>query len=118
LLLFLLTHFAGQFFLFSCVMVVRLSHEGFLVGEHLTRTLLHNWTVGRHEVRGSCAPNHRQSSALGRGALSGAHCSTTPRELPFEGGDSIAKRSVLGFLIAQSLAEVEGNDHEKHEQSD
>jgi hypothetical protein len=46
LLLFLLTRFAGQFFLFSCVMVVRFGHEGFLVAENLNRTLLHNWTVG------------------------------------------------------------------------
>ena len=37
---------------------------------------------------------------------------STPRELPFEGGDPIAKRSVLGFLVAQSLGEVEGNGHE------
>ena len=46
MLLFLLPRFAGQFSLFSCVMVVRFGHEGILVGEHLTRTLLHNWTVG------------------------------------------------------------------------
>jgi hypothetical protein len=69
----------------------------------------------RHEVRGCCAPKQRQSSAPGQGALSSAHCGTTPRELPFERGDPIAKRSIRGFLIAQSLAEVEGNDHEKPE---
>jgi hypothetical protein len=41
----------------------------------------------------------------GRSALSGAECGTTLR-LPFEGDDPIAKRSVLGFLVAQSLGEV------------
>lgn len=50
--------------------------------------------------------------------LSNAHWGTAPRELPFEGGDPIAKRSVLGFLIAQSLGEVAGNEHEKPEQPD
>jgi hypothetical protein len=49
----------------------------------------------------------------GRGALSGAHSGLMPRELAFQGGVPIAKGSVRGFLIAQSLGEVEGNDHEK-----
>ena len=65
--------------------------------------------VPRAENSGNVAP--------GRGALSGPRWDTTPRELPFERGDPIAKRSVRGFLIAQSLAEVEGNDHENSERS-
>ena len=44
LLLFLLTRFASQFFLFSCVMVIQFGHEGLLVGEQLTRTLLDSTT--------------------------------------------------------------------------
>jgi hypothetical protein len=67
---------------------------------------------------GSCASKHRQSSAPGRGALSSAHWGTAPRQLPFERGDPIAKGSVLGSLIAQSLGEVAGNEHEKPEQPD
>ena len=67
MLLFLLPRFAGQFFLFSCVMVVRFGHEGFLVDEHLTRTLLHNWTVGGTKC-GALAlrntGNHRRHAAL------------------------------------------------------
>jgi len=59
--------------------------------------------------------NHRRR---GRGALSSAHWGTAPRELPFERGDPIAKRSVLGFLIAQSLGEVARNEHEKPEKPD
>ena len=50
-----------------------------------------------------------------RGALSSAHWGTAPRELPFERGDPIAKRSVLGSFIAQSLGKVAGNEHEKPE---
>jgi hypothetical protein len=56
--------------------------------------------------------------ARARAALSSAHWGTAPRELPFERGEPIAKRSVLGFLIAQSLGEVAGNEHEKPEQPD
>ncbi len=36
-----------------------------LVGEQLTRTLFHHWDSWRHEVRGSCASKHQQSSAPG-----------------------------------------------------
>jgi hypothetical protein len=43
---------------------------------------------------------------------------STPRELSFEGGDPLAKRSVRGLLIVQSLAEIEGNEHENPEKSD
>jgi hypothetical protein len=57
-------------------------------------------------IGGSCAPKRRQSAEPGRRALSDADCGTTPPELPFEGGDPIAKRSVFGLLIAQSLGEV------------
>jgi hypothetical protein len=84
-------------------MVVRFCHEGLLVGERLTRNLFHNWTddgtkwgAFAHRNTG----NHRRRA---RGALSSAHWGAAPRDLPFERGEAIAKRSVLGFLIAQSL---------------
>jgi hypothetical protein len=99
-------------------MVVRLGHESFLVGEHLATHSTPQLVGWRYEVRGPCALKHRQSPAPDRGALSGAHSSTTPRELPFEGGDPIAKRGVLGLLIAQSLGEVQSDDHERPEQYD
>jgi hypothetical protein len=110
LLLLLLTRFAGQLFLFSCVMVVRFGHEGFLVDVY--RILLHNWRVGATK-RGTLITGH-----WGGGALSSPHRGTTPRELPFEGDDLIAQRSVRGFLITQALGEIERNDPEKPEQSD
>ncbi|HVN45106.1 MAG TPA: hypothetical protein VMT66_07620 [Steroidobacteraceae bacterium] len=56
-------------------------------------------------------------SAHPLGVLSGGYWGTAPRELPFEGGDPIAKRCILGFLIAQSFGEVEGNERENSEQS-
>jgi hypothetical protein len=118
LLLFLLTRFASQFLLFSCVMVVQFGHEGLLVGEHLTRTLLHNRRVGGTKCGALARRNTGNHLRRARGALSSAHWGTAPRELPFEGGDPIAKCSVLGFLIAQSLGEVAGNEHEKPEQPD
>ena len=66
MLLFLLTRFAGQFFLFSHVMVVRFGHEGSLVRERLTRTLLDSW---RYEVRDYYASKHWLSVAGPRCAL-------------------------------------------------
>jgi hypothetical protein len=90
-------------------MVVRFGHEGFLVRERFTPRS--SGQLGLRSAQLLRVAKHR-SAAPGRGALSGAHWGTAPRELPFEGGDPIAKRCVLGFLIAQSLGKVEGNERE------
>jgi hypothetical protein len=99
-------------------MVVRFCHEGLSVGERLTATLFHNWTDGGTKRGAFARRNTGNHWRRARGARSSAHWGTAPRELPFERRDPIAKRSVLGFLIAQSLGEVARNEHEKPEKPD
>jgi hypothetical protein len=73
---------------------------------------LHKW---RHEVPGFGASKYWRSSAPRARCISSAHWGTAPRELPFERGEAIVKRSIRGFFIAQSLGEVAGNEHQKPE---